>query len=178
MPAAPATDIAPPALQPRYCTFVQPLHPLVEEIFGAPREGGDTVGDGLEALRTRCRYRARPGHNGFDALLARPRLADGRLEVNCIDMICILVSQLRRAGMDDDGAYVALAGISGFLQHHAWALVRHPAGFLWIDPAVLKPVVLAGRDILRRHDVYAVFNDSRLLFAADEKRRLLAGDAA
>ncbi|HEX7243377.1 MAG TPA: hypothetical protein VF263_24045 [Longimicrobiaceae bacterium] len=93
-----------------------------------------------------------------------------------MDLICLLVSQLRAAGVGDDRAFVALAGIRGFLQHHAWALVRQDKRFLWIDPAVLEPVVRPGREILDHHDLYVVFNDRRLLFGAEEKRRLLTGD--
>lgn len=183
---APATETLAPQLQTdgadaagsRYCTFVQPRHPLVEELFPPlPADGEDAVAAALAVLRRECAYRSRAGRRGLDELLATRRASGGgRLEINCIDLVCLLVSYLRSAGAGDDEAFVALAGIRGFLQHHAWALVRRNGGFLWIDPAALEPVARPGREILERHDLYVVFNDRRIFFTGEEKRRLLAGE--
>jgi hypothetical protein len=163
---------------PRYCTFVAPGHPLVAAVFppAAERED-DAVADALAALRRHFTYRSRPGRRSFDELLAAHRAGNGRVEINCVDMVCLLVSYLRATGFVEERAWVALAGIRGFLQHHAWALVRHGDRFLWIDPAVLEPATRTGRDILARHDLYVVFNDHHLLFTGAEKRRLLEGES-
>ena len=160
---------------PRYCAFVQPGHPLVAELFPPAARRGDPVAAALAALGPECAYRSRPGRRSFDELLAARRAGEGRLEINCIDLVCLLVSCLRAAGVGDDRAYAALAGARGFLQHHAWALVRRGERFLWIDPAALEPAERAGREILDRHDLYVVFNDHRLHFTAAEKRSLLTG---
>jgi hypothetical protein len=163
----------------RYSGFVQPDHPLVAAIFPAPEERGeDAVADALAAVKRHCAYRSRPGRRSFDELLEARRSSDTKLEINCVDLVCLVVSHLRAAGFGEEEAYVALAGKRGFLQHHAWALVPREGGhFLWIDPAELVPAARTGADILARHDVYAVFNDRRLFFTAGEKRRLLLGEA-
>ena len=158
---------------PRYCTFVQPAHPLVAEVFPPASRRGDPVAAALAALGRECAYRSRPGRRSFDQLLAARRAGEARLEINCIDLVCLLVSCLRAAGAGDDRAWVALAGVRGFVHHHAWALVRRGERFLWIDPAVLEPVERAGGEILAGHDLYVVFNDRRLYFTAGEKRSLL-----
>lgn len=176
-PAPEAVMDAPAA--PRYCSFVQPEHPLVASIFGdlVNESDGDAVAHALAAVKRHCAYRSRPGRRSFDELMEVRRRSDAKLEINCVDLVCLVVSHLRAAGFGEDGAFVALAGKRGFLQHHAWALVPRQGGrFLWIDPAALAMDERAGADILARHDVYAVFNDRRLFFTAAEKRGLLMGE--
>lgn len=156
----------------RYCTFVDPGHGLVAEIFPPAATAG--LEGHLEALRRKCFYISRPGRLGFDQLAAQGNGPRGRLELNCVNMICLLVSGLRRAGRGEDEVFVALAGVRGYLQYHAWALVRREAGGCWwIDPVDLIAQPRGGRELLARHDFYAIFNDRRLAFTREEKRRLL-----
>lgn len=162
------------ATENRYCTFVDPGHRLVADIF-PPATTGDGLEGHLAALHRKCFYISRPGRLGFDQLAAQGNGPRGRLELNCVNMICLLVSGLRRAGRGENEVFVALAGIRGYLQYHAWALVRREAGggYWWIDPVDLQAKPRGGRELLARHDFYAIFNDRRLAFTRDEKRRLL-----
>lgn len=167
----------------RYSSFVDPEHALVGEIFPPAGTSGSDLASAeplLARLREKCLYITRPGHRSFDDLRAQPRGAKGRLELNCINMICLLVSGLRRAGRGEDEVFVALAGARGYLTFHAWALIRRGGedGFWWIDPIDLVPRPRNGRELIAGHDIYAIFNDRRLAFTASEKRALLTGEAA
>ncbi len=161
----------------RYRSFVDPHHALIRELFpGSDRSNGLSLTDALAVLRERCAYHSRPGHSSFDELWAQWSGSAGRLEVNCISLVCLLVSGLRRAGWGENQAFVALAGVRGLLHHHAWALVRGTAGLLWINPADLVLETHTGRELVARHDVYLLFNDRHLVWTRAEKQRLLCGD--
>lgn len=162
------------AAESRYCTFVDPGHGLVAEIFPSAATGAG-LEDYLAALRRKCFYISRPGRLSFDQLAAQGDGPRGRLELNCVNMICLLVSGLRRGGRGENEVFAALAGVRGYLQYHAWALVRREAGggYWWIDPVDLVAQPRGGGELLARYDFYAIFNDRRLAFTREEKRRLL-----
>ena len=163
----------------RYCSFVDPGHPLIDTLQSSiSTAGGAAIEKALQVMEERFVYQTTAGHRGMNEVLHRSRQTDGPIEINCIDSVCIVVSLLRRLGVEADAVFVALAGVRGLLHHHAWGLLRWRDRFLWIDPVDLRTTEISGREILHLYDVYVIFSDQYFAFTRDSKRQLLLEAAA
>ncbi len=170
-------------MTPGYRGFIAPEHPLVEELGPPPAAGGSVLERFLGSLGQHCRYvSAPPGQRDFDQLLDELRSARGEgrpLELNCINMVCALVSCLRAAGLSSREAFAAIGTrqqslkIDSLGQPHAWAVVRGEDGILWIDPATLEAQPQSGAHLLSAYHLFVLFNDEVLCFSEDEKKNLL-----
>lgn len=175
---------------PGYRDFVAPGHPVVRELLGAPPEGAENAADALAAVlaaaRRRLRYEPTPGRHDFAEVGARVAAAGGGpVVLNCIDGVCAVASQLRAAGLGADEVWVALGGVASPIgadlgtEFHAWLAVPRGGGrWLWIDPVRWLPEETDGAALLAEHRLYVLFNDRRVLFLDDDKRRLLTGAPA
>jgi hypothetical protein len=160
---------------PGYRQFLAPAHPLLREVFSAPRHGREeALTDALDLLRRRIRYRAVEGRRPPEALLRELLSQPGEpVEANCLSLCCLLASRLREVGYGPDEIYVALGGWRNHLQYHAWVLVRRGEGFLRIDPSTLIPEECTGLRIWKQQVVHVLFNDRHVHVLEAEKRRLL-----
>lgn len=163
-----------------YRSFVQPEHPLVQDLFPPPpAERALAVPGALDLLRRSVSYRSYPGRRSFDELRQLRLERDGDPpELNCINLSCLLVSYLRRAGFGAEEVFVALGGLRQYPHFHAWTLVREGGSLCWIDPADLEPVAATGTELMKTYVLHVLFNDRSLCFTEGEKRRLLLGEDA
>ncbi len=162
-----------------YRQFVMSAHPLLREVFPAPRDGREGVlADTLDLLRRRIRYRAVEGRRPLEDLLQDLVSRPGELlEANCLSLCCLLVSRLREAGYGPEEVYIALGGWRNHFQYHAWVLIRREQDFLRIDPSTLTPEERTGPRIWAEQVVYVLFNDRYVHVLEAEKRRLLVDKA-
>lgn len=170
---------ATPALAPRYQGFVDPGHPLLRELFPAPEGDRDGVlAAAIAALRQRSRVCSVPGRQSFDELLGRwQKSGEETLDLNCINLSCLLTSHLRRAGFSADQVFVLLGGVRSFAHVHAWVLLRDGRRLRRIDPADLEIVETDGRWLIDHYNIYTIFNDQCLHALEADKRRLLLDPA-
>jgi radical SAM protein with 4Fe4S-binding SPASM domain len=163
-----------------YRSFVQPEHPLIQDLFPPPPAQKAVVLSGaLDFLRRNISYRSYPGRRSFDELRQLwPEWDGGQPRLNCINLSCLLASYLRHAGFGGDEAFVALGGLRRHPHVHAWTLVRQGPGLLWIDPANLEPVATTGTELMKTYILHVIFNDRSLCFTEGEKRRVLLGTGA
>ncbi len=166
-----------------YRRFVEPDHPILQELFGAA--GAADAGlleQTLEILRSKFVYSGFRGMLGFDELHAGYRRRNGQgIQLNCVTLCCLLVSRLREAGFTANEAYVALgqrrtSEPGAATDFHAWALVRLGEKTLWIDPNLLRPTPCEGREIMRDHRLHVLFNDTHAHVLEPAKRRILLGE--
>lgn len=170
-------------LQPGYRQYIQPAHPLLHEVFTPGGERAGALEHALARLQNRFTYQPIRGRAGFDTLREEmeQKPAGESTVINCFDLCCLLVSQLRAAGWSEEQVFVVLCDALGrqrqvYADFHACILLQDGATQLWIEPETLGARPLTGAQILAGFKLHLIFNDRHVYFTTAEKERLVRGE--